>query len=246
MIGITITPNKILYSHFGERGKTLPPNQLHLHAWEPIQIKGDVSLKRLLSLLEDNLDIWEILLQENIKPFISELQKPYSRPTPIEWIEVFWEAIVDNVDDEKDFDMAPTICGKKKKITTEDLDSSEFGIGLAPLNNIAHLPVRLNTKVKVRVLTYKDDNIDVNVLDFGDRDFTVLEFLKALFMEIGFFGTPEKREEQLRLLMESVRQAREGETAPWGEVKKNIEERIRQRKNTLNLLGDSDDSTQNA
>lgn len=60
-----------------------------------------------------------------------------------------------------------------------------WGLSLTPMFQLAHLPVVIDERFVVR------QNIQ-DVIFTGERSFTLLEFLDAIYWDISFYGSPEE------------------------------------------------------
>lgn len=258
MEGITITPDKVLDCYWDRKNKkykrvAISPKTLYRHTWRIVTLDR-VTLERLFSIVESNIDMWELLLCENIRPFLQEAQQPLTEDiAELKHLEIFWDAEVNVVDGCRDFTFSPTLMGlMEDSVTGEEID---MGVEFTPVNNLMKYEIRLRPQVEVVVVDYDGfkqtgewqqlDNIAL-----GERPFTVLEVFKAVFEEISFWGNPTERDKWLGTIKERILEVQEGtaKLIPWEDVKKKIDKKIeeaKQKKDTLNLLGEDDDTNQN-
>jgi len=257
--GIVITPDKVFIRVWnGEKKKyqrrIIKPKNLPFYCWEPVSFEGDVSLGRLFSLIEANRRKWEILLCENLEPFLEEAQKPATKkeddPEALAFLELYWGAETTIYKGKSDFSLWPSFHGVG--YATEDDkyemykkgDRVTYAIEFTPVNELIHLPVKLDEKVKV-LRTDLDTfeatkNIDNEETELGDKAFTLLELLKGIFWEITFLGSPEHRDEEMTSMREAVDDIKSGkvETIPWEEAMEKIEKKVEKKKKDLKDLLD--------
>jgi hypothetical protein len=77
------------------------------------------------------------------------------------------------------------------------LKGTSYSLSFTPVQNLAHLPIRLENNTKVLR--------DHKHVDTKDYSFTVLEVLEAVYYEISFHGSPEDAEAEGETLSQSVR-----------------------------------------
>ena len=79
---------------------------------------------------------------------------------------------------------------------------NRYGVDFTPVNELAHLPVRLNPRMDI----YRDHK------KIGDApcDFSLLDVLGEIYWEISFYGSPTTRDVQRAEIDESVREIEEG------------------------------------
>jgi hypothetical protein len=79
---------------------------------------------------------------------------------------------------------------------------TRYGFDFTPLNEVAHLPVRLQPRIEIRK--------DGEKLGDAPCTFTLLDVLGEIYWEISFYGSPEDRDRQAAKLDEAVREVEEG------------------------------------
>jgi hypothetical protein len=93
---------------------------------------------------------------------------------------------------------------------------NRYGIDFTPVNELAHLPVRLNPRT--------DIHRDHKKVGDAPCDFSVLDVLGEIYWEISFYGSPTTRDVKRAEIDESVREIEEGraELIPWESVEKEL------------------------
>ena len=104
-----------------------------------------------------------------------------------------------------------------------------YGIGFTPLNELKHLPLRLNenfgiseVKIPPRIIMFcarmlkklgipvgKWNNPFEHTYVKGKAEFTVYELITAVLYEISFYGDPEKRDEKMEELERITKESME-------------------------------------
>lgn len=89
-----------------------------------------------------------------------------------------------------------------------------FGVDFCPVQSLAHLPVVLNDIVRIAEIDRKA--LRENVLIEGERSFSLLDVLDAIYWEISFHGGPQAKSEMLDKLTGMVEDIKNGviETEP--------------------------------
>jgi hypothetical protein len=83
-----------------------------------------------------------------------------------------------------------------------EFGSTHYGIDMTPVNQIAHLPVRLKPHMEI-----SRDSTKIAEAQCG---FTLLDVLGEIYWEISFFGNPASRDDQVAEFEETVREIEEG------------------------------------
>lgn len=193
--GITINNDSIIYSYWksGRHEKVIPPSELIHFLWENIRL-NDITLGRIFDIVETNIDLWEIITAERIKPIIEESKKEFNGSGELEYLEIYWDNEHDH--EYETFVSWPSFhaIGKpcEDDYLPEELNGHiYYGISLTPNNYLKILPLRLKTLFKI----YSSDDCHDSKY-FGNKEYKVLEMIKAIFWELTWFGTPEEREKR--------------------------------------------------
>lgn len=118
-------------------------------------------------------------------------------------------------DDVNEFSLGVNVCGIGPFVLPEGQELNEdydipidmaYGIEFTPLHTLAHLPIKLNTSIKI----YDRNELGPdNPLVEAVKSFTVFEAIGGLLSEISFCGSPEERDEHWQDIVEDVEEAKE-------------------------------------
>jgi len=138
------------------------------------------------------------------KPIINENDK-------VDCLEVYWSS--SNHEPTKELSIFAEFHGIGSEFEEEDENIKEtFSLSASPLNEYAHLKVKLNKQVKLYSsvdLSKKYKKPEV-ILD-SEKDFTLLDILDAIYWDISYYGPPESRD----LFMDEL-------TEKWNNIKNDL------------------------
>jgi len=241
--GIIITPDKVVLRTWNGDKKRyqrriIKPKNLPFYCWEPVSIEGDVSLGRIFSLIEANKRKWELLLRENLEPFLEEAQKPTTenKADDMVFLEIYWSAETTIYKGKGEFYLWPCLQGvgyaseDDKYGIHKKGEKVPYAIEFVPVNNLVRYPIKLDENVQV--LTTDLDAFEASrdtsckETELGNKPFTLLELFKGIFWEIAFLGSPENRDQEIGIIRETMEDIKNGdiETIPWENIKKKIDE----------------------
>jgi len=213
---ITLTKDKIIYNnHFNPECDEYVEKEvehLYLYLNERVELSEDFTLEDLFNHIEKDIEAFDLIFSSCLghyllRLWVDEIKKPGpKKDDEIDYLEIhrwgeYW--------DWGDIDLSIGISGVGKKE-----DDSSYGIGFTPLNELKHLPLRLNedfevseVKIphspimfiarllkKVGIPVGKWDNPSPHVYVKGKAEFTVYELITAVLEEISFYGDPEQRD----------------------------------------------------
>lgn len=188
---VVFDPNGLHVRHKGEV-QPLQPGKFFENSMLPIEIEGCPLLMDFFRSI-DVLKKHEVktlgqIARMNIFDFLSEIQKETSQPVPEELVCIEVRKVVGPTG----FDGEVGCLGKEHET------GNRYSIEFYPLDAISELPIILNTSVDLG----GGHNIR--------HDFTLLEFYTTLLWFIGWYSSPEERDnEHERLLAEA--KERQGE-----------------------------------
>ena len=156
-----------------------------------------------------NIDVWNATLKDEVEP------------SDLDYLEIAWRAEL--------FDSRVDIHTDLGGISiSEDMNYSISGSSLA---KYAHLPVKLNTRFEMYKYPnvgeqYPKDNEDLKIVK-GDRTFTLLEVLDAIYYDISFYGNPENADKIMKEMQETIKKYEDGEleTISWEEMQRQLDEK---------------------
>jgi len=194
--GIIITNNSIIRSYWkaGRQEQIIAPDKLIHFIWENVRLNDDVTLGRIFDIVENNIDLWEIITGERIKPIIEESKKEFSGSGELKYLEIYWDvehdAEYETLTSWPSFHAIGEPC--EDDYLPEGLNGLiYYGISFTPNNYLKTLKLRLKNVFKI----YSSDDFHDKQY-FGNKQFKVLETMKAIFWELTWFGTPEERDEK--------------------------------------------------
>jgi hypothetical protein len=213
--GITITNNSIIRSYWkaGRQEQIIAPDKLIHFIWENVRLNDDVTLGRIFDIVENNIDLWEIITGERIKPIIEESKKEFSGSGELKYLEIYWDvehdAEYETLTSWPSFHAIGEPC--EDDYLPEGLNGLiYYGISFTPNNYLKTLKLRLKNVFKI----YSSDDFHDKQY-FGNKQFKVLEMMKAIFYELTWFGTPEeriKKHDEIMGDIEEMKDVREKET----------------------------------
>ena len=166
---------------------------------ERIEIEKGFTLEDFFYLVERDKELMQIVFDSHLghfplQPFFEEVKKDlenYVEDSEIDHLELFWYSDVFEFEGETDFDVSPGFHGWGKydvnPVKEEDFVYGGYAIEFTPINNLKHLEIKLNKKVKI----YK--NCEDIILE-GKSEFTVYDLFGGILSELSFCGTPEMRD----------------------------------------------------
>ena len=107
----------------------------------------------------------------------------------------------------------------------EGMTTQNYGVSMTPINEYAHLPIKLDKNVTIE--EYRNDLRKQVHLVESTRDLTLLEILDAIYYEISFVGGPEDQEKFVEEMGRRLADVKSGEekTRPFDEIVKECEEK---------------------
>jgi hypothetical protein len=228
---ITLTKDKIVYNnHFNPECDEYikkEVDRLHPYLNEVVKLSEDITFGDFFKIIEREKDVFDAVFSSHLghcplQLYLDEIKKPEVKDDEIDYLEIhrygeYW--------DWGDIDMFIGISGISGK------SDITYGIGFTPLNELKHLPLRLNedfeiseVKIPPRSVMYlarllkkvgipvgKWDNPSPHVYVKGKVEITVYELISAILNEISFYGDPEKRDDKMDELDRMVDDIKNGD-----------------------------------
>jgi hypothetical protein len=212
----------------------------------PVEIAEDFTLGDLCRIIynskELTIDALSTLVQCSLQPFLDECLRPVDRAdddeSKLHYIRLFWECEYDAPAEDR-WPPATSLwlhadgvgdtwedCRPGGKFYEEGKDVSRcnrYAIEMTPLYALRDLPLRIDPIMIVQPsLTERGDQAP---LEIPAPDVTLLQLIHALFWELSFFGTPEKRDATREELRQQVARIERGEERliPWEDVCKDLD-----------------------
>jgi len=181
-------------------------------------IEDGVTLGDIIEFVVRNSKLSELVGEYSwcdVDAFVKESRRPCIKPSELKYVELTRTI-------EIDADRMGTILGINDSIDVHGRDESDthYALDFSPVNEIAHLPVRLAPNVTILDWRTAFTESKVTTVAEGETCFTFLEIITELFYEISFHGSPEQRDEFAGDLLEVKRQVDSGEAklVPWEKV----------------------------
>jgi len=151
-------------------------------------IEEGVTLKQIMNVVANNEALSAIVSVysdiNSIDDWHKEVNRKAKKDDELAYIEIFRSGQIWK----KDIQIWLEWLGvRKRKSKTE---GKQVSLSYVELCNIAHVPVKLNTKFKIWGPNQKKE--DKPVIDYTSN-FTLLEVLHPIYYDIGFHGSPKDR-----------------------------------------------------
>lgn len=207
---ITLYPDRIVARWYQEETTLRPRGPLELAPFffHTLTLDPDFTLGHLMGFLDgEGVDFLETVLGEGVEPVLEEARRPVDAPVPgqLDFLRVF------NAHEEgrlrREFEGWGAWHEPYEGAWEEYPDwprAGSIGVSLAPVNELLHLPLRYDP-----ALVFRDE--EGNEEYRTTLDITLLDFLKAIFFELTFHGTPGEREEMASELRRRVEEVERGE-----------------------------------
>lgn len=198
------------------------------------QIDPDTILKDIINLVS-NSKVLETFLGmyswcNNIKEYNKEANKNpiLNENSEVDYLEISWHVTWDKEKDGFYLFKEPEFLGIGFPLKEEKYDLpkgyvAKYAIEFTPLNELAHLKVKLNTQ-----FTSKRNFKNAPTLK-GSCDFTLLEVLDAIYWEISFLGSIEERDNsanELKSIIEDIKEEHYPENKRYDSVKDMLEDTL--------------------
>lgn len=227
---IELTKTKIIYSnHFNPECDEYVKREVghfYLYLNERVVLSDDFTLEDFFNHLERDRKTFDLIFSSclghyPLQLWIDEINKSGpKKDDEIDYLEIhrwgeYW--------DWGDIDTHIGISGISEK------SDITYGIGFTPLNELKHLPLRLNENFgiseviiphkmvlffarllkKIGIPVGKWDNPFERIYVKGKVEFTVYELISAILYEISWYGSPEKRDSKIDEIEKDVEGAME-------------------------------------
>jgi hypothetical protein len=225
---ITLYPDRIVARWYGNEETIWPASVLDLskYFFHTLQIDAEFTLGDLFRLIDrDGVEFLEAVTGECIEPVLAEARTPDESDgaMQIAYLRVCNAHGEDCL--RRDFDGWGAWDEPYDGAWQESPDTPRAGpisVSLTPVNRLLHLPLRYDPELVFRTRE--------GVEEYRTRiDITLIEFLKAIFFDLTFHGSPEQRDEFREELRGRVDEIDRGEARliPADEVFKELRSRLR-------------------
>lgn len=197
------------------------PTMLQLHS-EECEIDDNVTLGDIFLIIKQNMDWWELILEDWSREFVDEALKPVlvtsvDENDPVEYLELYWG--VEEWDGEISLPTFMSFHGKGKP---DEYDCVNYGVSFTPANELAKLPIKVNTEFVIYKSLKKSPFFEEKYK--GVAKPTLFQIIYGIFWELSFYGGPEDRDAQFAELKRRCDEVKNGKAKliPWEEVKENL------------------------
>lgn len=173
----------------------------------------DITLKDLFLLIDKNIDKLEPIFGDWIDVFthnaLHNEPNPKNDPNSMDYLELSWALGVD--DGEINIPEFPNFGGigicKEKMDGFEIGETIQWGVGFSLVEDMGHLPLKLNNKVSFYV---EKNNKIVSQETYTVNDLTLFHLIKGVIWEMSFYGSPEMAKETMEKIQQSVDDIKSG------------------------------------
>jgi hypothetical protein len=221
---IRIEKDKIIVTGYDFEKKEIPNNELALYLNRPIEFGEDVTLERLLNIVIENKDIFNIIFSGHmggymIDYYVEEFNKDADSDN--DWVnnishcEVY--AVFDHMVYKKGEEENSIYYGFHGK--GSDTHETNYGFMGSSINNYKHLPIKVNKLIEFTIDTggklhgKKKVSFEekYKTIHKGEFEISVFEFIGAILHEISYMGLPEDRKKQFDELEDISKRIDSGE-----------------------------------
>jgi len=192
---IKLSPKKII--RINDDKKTKEESDLIHWLSQEIELSDDFTLEDLFWFVKKEKDIFNTVFYSHLggydlQKYINDIEKnisPKKIDREVKYLEIKWIAEYYPQKDINSFDMYISFHGVNK-------EGSGLAIGLSSLNEMKHLPIKINNTIEIYELNDKGETLILK----SDKDFTVYDFLMCIFYEISFYGDPTNKKQIIKEL----------------------------------------------
>lgn len=188
----------------------IPPDEFAYHLHGTICFAHGVTLRDLIALIADNLEMFSALTAcDCLGEIVAEAEN--ERPEDLAGLELAWSA-------ESVQTPTATVLDSSVEFYGLGANGERIGLEFTPSGRLAGLPLLLNESFNVQ------EGASGTILS-TTRRFTLLEVITSVIGELTFLGSPDERNEALSDLNRRIQSADEGEFYTIEEVKAEWERR---------------------
>jgi len=183
------------------------------------EIAEDVTLLDIFDAVEAEPELKAFISQyswcHHIDEFHDDAHKENSKEeTEVAYLEIHWHPETNSYKGKQSIDLSPSFHGIGKPD-----DDQTYSVSYSPMWKLAHLPVKLNTTVDLYE-PFNRNKKEQKLIFHGERIFSLLEVLDAIYDDISFMGGPEDNVAFLEEMKDTMEEIKSGkaECVPWKEV----------------------------
>lgn len=171
---LLINDKNIIFTDYEEKEYEVENKDLIHYLYDYVKLEN-VSLRRIFEIVKPIVNMWKIILNEDILPLFKNISKTSENiDNELKYLEITWDCEYDG----NLFCIETSIHGCDK-------EGILYRISLTPINELLDLEIKLNLEFMI-CHTYYQINPD-KVDQYGDKPFTLLEIMKAIFSELTFY-----------------------------------------------------------
>lgn len=208
---IELSKNKIVYvtDHYNpdcEKYEKKEVECLHPYLNETVELSDDFTLEDFFRILGRERGVMGMTFSSHLghyplQLYIDEIEKPPTDDDDEDEIKYLELRRYGELWDWGDLDLFIDFSGLGKE---HEGGGVGYAIEYTPLNELKHLPLRLNTDVEI-----SEAKIPSKMLVKGTMVMSVYELISTILCEISFAGSPELRDKQLTEITGAVKEMRE-------------------------------------
>ena len=179
------------------------------------EISEETTLGDLIAFMEKDLPFWQSIIPFNLELFIEESKKENkninNKEDEIEFLELY-QFLETDILGKKEFHgiLFPSFHGvgfakKEEPAPFRSLkkgDRINYSVSMSPVNELVHLPVRLNKETNL--ILQKRNFKKTQVIELGEGPYSLIGIIYGIFWEISFHGPPVSRNNIKNSLVQQV------------------------------------------
>src|SRR5262252_1278049 len=185
------------------------------------EIEEGVTLRDIFEAVEGFPELKEFISQYSwcghIDDFHEDARKSIfklpDQEAPLDYLEIHWHASTHHYKGKNSIDLNPDFHGIGR---ADDHGFTCYSVSYSPMWELAHLPEKLNTTVEI----YRPHTGPPKLLFVGERDFSLLDILDAIYDDISFMGGPADNAAFLEEMKDTTEKIKTGELkcVPWEDL----------------------------
>lgn len=177
-------------------------------------IAQGVTLGDLLRLVRDHRELFRSAADiPSLDEFLADaFEREAEASYDLEFLRLGWIGVLDKDDDGRELVLRTTLHGR-------DSEGNDVAVEMSPICHLLDVPLEVDESIKV----LDGDDPDAVLLS-ASMPMTILTVVHGVFEELAWFGSPERRDRELRTLQESIQEIEEGkvEMRSWEEIQEKM------------------------
>ena len=156
-------------------------------------LEEGVTLKNIFEYMNKEKLPWQIFIGNWCEEFIEEILKEPTEKSDLHYLELYWSYEISKYQDNEacHFGYRMDFHGIGD---TYEHGGNTYSLSFSQVNNLAHLPVKINedvTLIETNYINYEDKRTT-----FGKQKPTLFQIIYSIIWELSFHGGPQKRDEE--------------------------------------------------